>query len=427
MPVLLGFAGLWSVFEWIRYQFFCGFPFSLVGFSLSCHSYSIQFASLFGVLGLSFWTILTNLLALRFFYKTSSLSYLLQWGIISLIPYFFGFVSFEWNDKVRSYNEEESYVLLVQTGLLPSQKYRVWGKESEYIHPIKQWRSILEEIALHKKDKVDLILLPEAAVPLGFDRAVYEISFMQEELVRAFGEEVIEYFPITQGSRAISNSYIAQTIANFFDAQLLVGLDRETGLANYNSIISFERGKTPEIYDKRILLPLAEYVPFSWMRQYSQSYGVNDFFSPGVEAKVLGRNKAFASVCYEELFPELMRAAKRMGAKMIINSTNDGWFPKSKLSEQHFSQGILRAVENGIPLIQCSATGATAIVDAMGQVIEKLPHPYIGSIYTKVLFKQHFTLFSYIGHAPILWMSCFLVFGLRKAFFKSKIPIISYA
>ena len=46
---ILGLCSLWTLMEWARLHFLCGFAFNFVGLSLSCHLFSLQLASVFGV------------------------------------------------------------------------------------------------------------------------------------------------------------------------------------------------------------------------------------------------------------------------------------------------------------------------------------------------------------------------------------------
>ena len=62
---LLYFASFWAIMEWGRLFFICGFTWNPVGLSLTHNIYSLQFASVLGVFGLSFWVILTNLITLN--------------------------------------------------------------------------------------------------------------------------------------------------------------------------------------------------------------------------------------------------------------------------------------------------------------------------------------------------------------------------
>ena len=56
----LAMSGCWVILEWMRIFFFTGFTWNPVGLALADSSYAIQFASIFGVYGLSFWVIFVN-------------------------------------------------------------------------------------------------------------------------------------------------------------------------------------------------------------------------------------------------------------------------------------------------------------------------------------------------------------------------------
>jgi apolipoprotein N-acyltransferase len=67
-------------------------------------------------------------------------------------------------------------------------------------------------------------------------------------------------------------------------------------------------------------------------------------------------------ICFEDLFAELGRKAVKRGAKMLVNITNDAWFDGSSENELHFRQAVLRAIENGVPLVRVANTGITGII-----------------------------------------------------------------
>src|ERR1043165_3162191 len=62
---LLFCASLWTLMEWMRLLILCGFSWNPIGLALTYFMPSLQFSSVFGVLGLSFWVILTNLAGLN--------------------------------------------------------------------------------------------------------------------------------------------------------------------------------------------------------------------------------------------------------------------------------------------------------------------------------------------------------------------------
>src|SRR5262249_32659659 len=126
-------------------------------------------------------------------------------------------------------------------------------------------------------------------------------------------------------------------------------------------------------YEKRVLVPLAEYMPFKWCESLAKAYGIVSFYTPGKEAKVFEGFLPFAaSICYEETFPDLIREGRLKGAEAFVNITNDNWYPNSKLPRQHFDHGKLRAIENGVPLFRACNSGVTTAVDSLGRICGRL-------------------------------------------------------
>ncbi len=428
-------AGLWTLFEWSRLHVLCGFAFNFLGISLSCTSISLQMASLFGILGMSFWVVLANLAAFRLFRKPS-ISHGATLAAFILLPCLYGFFHIRYHDVGSG--AEKRTALLVQTSLTPSQKYSLKGRESEFIYPMQQWERALQTIALYKDAAIDLLVLPEAFVPYGLDMYIYQVEEVQDLFKRCFGERVSSFFPPIEepfaiGKRA-SNAYILQTLAGVFRAPTLAGLDYQDRVGDfYNSAFCFEpdRAVFPKRYDKRVLLPLAECMPFSCLTALSKYYGIKDFFTQGKQAEVFALGDSLLlspSVCYEELFPSLMREGRKRGAELFVNLSNDGWYPSSKLPMQHFTQGLIRSVENGVPSIRACNTGVTGAVDALGRVVEVLRgvngdvEHVSGCLLVKVPKEHHVTGFVLWGEIPLILGSFFLlVLGLLK-FFKERGP-----
>ena len=215
-----------------------------------------------------------------------------------------------------------------------------------------------------------------------------------------------------------------------------MGLDREESGLYYNSVFFFQKGGEGfSCYDKRILLPFAEAFPGNWGRSLSRLYGIEDFFVKGEKA-VLFDGYIIPSICYEELFSDLMRDGRVLGGKLFVNVTNDGWYPNSSLPEQHFVQGLIRSVENGIPLIRSCNTGVTAAVDSLGRVVARFGEKgedfqsTFGCLDVRVPKKKQDTLFSFWGNKFILSLCCIsiifnkIVFN-KMCFYFRKINVFS--
>ncbi len=404
------FSSLWVLLEWIRLHLFCGFAFNFLGILLSGSLLSLQWASLSGVLGMSFWVIFTNLLGLNLLQRKSVKS-LVYWLCCACLPYLFGVCHLH---AYRDSEEKSSRVLLVQMGMTPSQKYLLKGRESEFVPAFIQWEEILHWISKQARGSLDLIVFPEASFPTGFDQCLYPEKKVKSLFLQMFGEEVFLCFPEKQlpfaRGNLVSNAYFAKTIANFFKAEVLIGLDYQSQQgAFYNSVFYFSPSNLyPSRYDKQILLPFAEYMPFSSLKFLSSYYGVSDFFEKGTGSCLfVGKSKISPSICYEELFSHLVWKGKNLGADLLVNFTNDGWYPGRGLAIQHYTHGRIRSVENGTPHLRACNIGITAAIDSYGREVAKVDESYSGILQVDLPLETHPTLFSRWGESALIWL-CFL-------------------
>jgi apolipoprotein N-acyltransferase len=125
-------------------------------------------------------------------------------------------------------------------------------------------------------------------------------------------------------------------------------------------------------HDKLQLVPFGEFVPFQkllfFARPLVQAVGA---FSPGERPKVLEVPGARFStlICYEVVFPNLVRQFTLRGAELLVNITNDAWYERSAASRQQFATLVFRAVENRRPIARAANTGISGFVDAQGRIL----------------------------------------------------------
>ncbi len=423
-------ASLWALMEWARLLIMCGFSWNPIGLALTSFIPSLQFASFFGILGLSFWVMLTNLIGLNALRSRMRSRQTAYWLIFVSIPYLFGVMQLNFHQYANRNEKRTLDVALIQTDLLPSEKTPHFDRMKEFVTPLEQWESILHFLKEKQKSHWDLIVLPEAAVPMPSDLSGYPYVKAREALIATFGPESERKFPplrvpfaeqhFYHGQKiwCVSNLFWCQALANLYDAEVVAGLDHADRALNknFNSAFYFKPNSLLfQRYDKQILLPLAEYLPFDFLKPLTKSYGIYDFFSHGEETKIFGDKVLFSpSICYEETFSEMMRNGRAKGAELFVNITNDNYYPKSSLHEQHLYHSRLRAVENGIPLIRSCNSGVTAVIDCFGQLLARFEDAAGDSERAGVLNYYftafHFpTLFSFWGEGGIIGI-CFIFF-----------------
>ena len=437
IPGLFALAGLWAILEWSRLFFLSGFSWNPAGLALSAELYSLQTASLFGVFGMSFWVIAVNLFSLKAWIDNFKFSSLLIACSLAVFPYFYGYLHVNYHAKNFS-SSSPFKALLVQTAFPIEESMGFKDHMTLAAYVIEEWKKILLITKEHLKKPVDLVALPEFAVPFGTYTFIYPHSLVAASFKEHYGANSLKYLPPLTYPLAekkgnlwmVNNAYWAQGIANNFNAELIIGLedaeDISPGILEfYSSAVHFSPNRLSPSecfisrYDKRVLVPMGEYIPFSFAKKLAESYGISGSFTAGKEAKILGKKKPMGvSICYEETFGDLMRENKVKGAELLVNLTSDIWYPNSRLPRQHLDHSRLRSVENGVPLLRACNTGITCGVDSLGRTVASLSEEdewKATSLFVKMPTYHFSTLYTYWGDRFIIALSSILVlFFLRS-------------
>lgn len=153
---------------------------------------------------------------------------------------------------------------------------------------------------------------------------------------------------------------------------LLFGVPRPgpEGCLNAAMLIS-PRGEFLGEYDKRHLVPFAEYLPLKqWLRRFALFDRVQNFI-PGSREVIftpsLGRFGVLT--CFESAFSAPASAKIRQGAQFLVVITNDAWFELSSAAEHHLSWGVFRALENRSWFLQAANTGISAFISPRGEIV----------------------------------------------------------
>jgi apolipoprotein N-acyltransferase len=91
-------------------------------------------------------------------------------------------------------------------------------------------------------------------------------------------------------------------------------------------------------------------------------------------------------ICYEVIFPNLVREFVAQGATVMATITNDAWFGDSSAPYQHFAMVVFRAVENRTAFARSANTGISGLIDPSGRIVQATPI---------------FTEQAVIGHLPL--------------------------
>ena len=127
-------------------------------------------------------------------------------------------------------------------------------------------------------------------------------------------------------------------------------------------------------YYKRHLVPFGEYTPYKKIFFFIEkmTHAIGDI-TPGTQYSLHRfKNVRFGSpICFEIIFPDLVRRFVKKGANFLVTITNDGWYGKSAAPYQHFSIAVLRAVENRRYLLRAATTGISGVIDPYGRILSR--------------------------------------------------------
>jgi apolipoprotein N-acyltransferase len=140
--------------------------------------------------------------------------------------------------------------------------------------------------------------------------------------------------------------------------------------AYFNSAFAVGPGGVTARYDKQRLLPFAEYFPLRFIEFLRRRFDRVRSFTAGGEALLLPTplGPTAVVICFEAVFPELVRARMRAGATALVNLSNDAWLGRGSGPAQHFAMVVPRAVEERTWIVRATTTGISALIDPTGVV-----------------------------------------------------------
>jgi apolipoprotein N-acyltransferase len=336
------FAAAWVALEYLRTYLLSGFPWALLADTQWKNLLLIQIAALTGVYGISFLIAWGNAIVAAFLaswkqraYARPTAAFITSGMLLSLLFSFLYGVH-----RIQSYRSEPALAPTLAVAVLQGNisQYLKWNQA--YVDDIERTYSRLVDEAARKKP--ELIIWPETSVP-GY--------LLQEPALRQWLTTAIQR----------SQTYH------------LVGAPvQESPNRAYNAAFALDaRGDLLGEYDKIHLVPFGEIIPFGpilsrWINVLNELGG----FTSGTRSSVLhvAGTRVGLNICYEAIFPNLVRHSVRQGAQWVANLTNDGWYMRTAEPWQHFIPNVFRAVENDRWVVRADNTGISGLINPVGHV-----------------------------------------------------------
>lgn len=413
-PGYLSAPALWVLMEYARSHFvFLNLPWALLGHSQYLNLPVIQMVAFTGVYGVSFLIVLVNATSARL---------LLEWTATRGTP----LTATAWPLVKTALPALMALVVVCAYGVTvlhmkddsPSMPIAVIQPN---IPQADKWNPLLRE----RNFAVHLDLTKEAAHQ-GRPRLIVWPEASTQSVVQ----------------HDVPLRTILSKLARETQAALLIGssphpkFSREyTRTQATNSAVLFsDQGMLEQQYSKITLVPFAEYLPyrdrFPWPSRFT---GGTNHFVPGSDYTVftLGDLRFSALICWETIFPDLVREFARQRVHFLVSIGNEARFVGTAAPHQFLAMTVFRAAEHHIAIARSVNSGVTAIIDPYGRIVgrvmdqgkDSLVNGYLTQAIPVSTERTFYTRFGDVFVYGCLALSaCLLWWAISSASKRSRVP-----
>lgn len=330
---LLILPAIWIIFEWLKSWVLTGFPWLDIGYAV-VDTWFAAWAPIGGIYLVSFVVAaIAALLAAGLLYR--------WWPSAAFVA---GLVLVSWLIDIVDWSESNEHALkigVIQANVSIDQKWEPGYRRAV----IDNYRSILRD--LRDQQKVDLVVLPETAIPMH-----------------------LQYLDLGFWDSMVPDG--TAVLAGVIDTPSL--LNEPSGFEeSYNAaVFSCGQASPLQVYRKRHLVPFGEYLPLRFLFQWVLDYldlPMSDFSAwQGEQALTCGEKiKVGLSICYEDAFANEYRQSLG-SATLLVNISEDAWFGDSFAPHQRLQMAQMRARELARPMVRSANSGPSAFIDHHGQI-----------------------------------------------------------
>ena len=354
-------ASSWITYEFLHYRWDLAWPWLTLGNSYANAILLIQYISITGVMGISFWIIVTSSLWYDWDRSESTFPRKLRMNIISLLIILIPIV-FSVSKYFTQRHIPDSYIEVV----VAQPNYDSYLPNSGYFDIHLALEELIELSDSLVTPNTKMIIWPENAL-----------------------------IPDVHGKTNQYPSNRLREVAAQWNATLITGATwyryyNENEKAEYprfrsdgsrynifNAALSFSPDGTIQTYEKANLVPIVERFPFygffskvpvpgvDWLQMmgYGRGNEIINFKSDEIMSPAL--------ICYDSVFPDWVRKSVLNGADFIAVITNDGWWGNTSGHVQHYDFARLRAVETNRSVIRSANNGISGMIYANGDIHSK--------------------------------------------------------
>lgn len=348
-------ALLWTAIDHLRGFALGGFPWGSLGYVAHDNAMLLPWARFAGVHGLTFVVVLLGTGVAQIVRETRSGTGPSRSSLAALGVVMAAFIggALLGRSVPPTTGSETIRVAALQGNIDQNEKWspeRVGANLGTYLHLSKRAIDAGAEV----------VVWPESAVP-GFLDLEPDIRDPIRALARAHGTTFV------LGAVGATLDPNTGELSQFYDSAYLMN----------------EQGTLTDRYDKTHLVPFGEYLPFRWLFGAFVEAIARGIATVDVSAGEAPRAMSVARIgeqsdvrigvpiCYELLFPDLVRRMSRDGAQVLFAITNDAWYGRTGAPYQFLAMTAVRAAENGLYTVRAANSGVSALIDSRGKVVQQ--------------------------------------------------------
>ncbi len=385
------FSLIFGIVEFIRGSILTGFPWNLIAYSFSNQPEILSITSIIGTYSFNLFCISLFTSPSIFILRDNKkeISICIAFFITTISFYVFG------SQNLEKFKNEQTEKLDYKIRILNS-NINI-DRFYENIDPVSVIEELIEISSPKKKEKV-IFIWPEGIIPGISQDQLKDYKWLFKD---KFDENHLLAIGINSKKKEKQN------------------------VRYFNSLSIFDHNlNTVNSYKKINLVPFGEFLPFeNVLKSIGLKTITNEYqsYSKGEERNIIDLKynnlsvKILPLICYEIIYSG--KIFTNSNFDYIVNISEDGWFGKSIGPEQHFTHSIFRAIESGKYVLRSANNGATAIINPMGIIEQKVDKNKSGYIDLSESRKIETTLFAKFGNKIfgfIILLYIFLIFSFKK-------------
>ena len=376
------FPFVWVSIEYLKSFGVLGFPWINLANSQTSFLFLIQNSEYVGIYGISFWVVLINCSLFHLLTQKSKNNAILL-IVFFITPFITGYYIFK---NIEQQQIESFKVSLIQPNISLENKRDIYFSQLNLDNLIEKSKKCIS-------DGANLVVWPESALPYK------ELQNKQ------------------------TANYIINNMLNNTDAYLLTGDITKNENKLHNSSVLLSKNGIEDIYHKKQLVPMGEYVPLSDKIDFLKNinFGQTNFTAGKRATNFKIQNLSFcALICFESTFPSINRVHAKKGIDFFVYLVNDGWYTSIFEPRQHARQSIYRAIENRKSVLRCANTGISMVVNPLGQIIDQTKLNTEDIITTFITESNTITFYTKYGNVFAYLMLIITAILLMFSFYKNE-------